>query len=110
MVCPGRSTVSRLTACQVAKSPCQRTAPILALTACFSSDGSEEPHCNLADPYIGLRWFATCLRPSPIVRGLPAGLPLRLVAAVHDTSANMIARHYGAFCVPAPFRINGLSG
>jgi integrase len=42
-----------------------------------------------------------CLRDSSIVRGLRAGLPVRLVAAVHDTSASMIERHYGAFIVDA---------
>jgi hypothetical protein len=42
-----------------------------------------------------------CLRHSSIVRGLRAGLPVRLVAAVHDTSAAMIERHYGAFIVDA---------
>ena len=42
-----------------------------------------------------------CLRHSSIVRGLRAGLPVRLVAAVHDTSADMIERHYGAFIVDA---------
>jgi integrase len=42
-----------------------------------------------------------CLRHSSIVRGLRAGLPVRLVAAVHDTSANMIERHYGFFIVDA---------
>lgn len=42
-----------------------------------------------------------CLRHSSIVRGLRAGLPVRLVAAVHDTSAGMVERHYGAFIVDA---------
>jgi len=28
------------------------------------------------------------------VRGLRAGLPVRLVAALHDTSSAMIERHY----------------
>ena len=42
-----------------------------------------------------------CLRHSSIVRGLRAGLPVRLVAAVHDTSAEMVERHYGAFIVDA---------
>ena len=42
-----------------------------------------------------------CLRHSSIVRGLRAGLPVRLVAAVHDTSAAMIEKHYGAFIVDA---------
>ncbi|KAF0121089.1 MAG: integrase family protein [Xanthobacteraceae bacterium] len=37
------------------------------------------------------------LRHSSIVRGLRAGLPTRMVAAIHDTSAAMIERHYGAF-------------
>ncbi len=35
------------------------------------------------------------LRHSSIVRGIRAGLPLRLVAAMHDTSVAMIERHYG---------------
>jgi len=34
------------------------------------------------------------LRHSAIVRGLRAGLPIRLVAALHDTSVAMIERHY----------------
>lgn len=42
-----------------------------------------------------------CLRHSSIVRGLRAGLPVRLVAAVHDTSVAMIEQTYGAFIVDA---------
>jgi len=42
-----------------------------------------------------------CLRHSSIVRGLRAGLPVRLVAAAHDTSAAMVEKHYGAFIVDA---------
>lgn len=34
------------------------------------------------------------LRHSSIVRGLKAGLPTRLVAALHDTSVAMLERHY----------------
>jgi integrase len=34
------------------------------------------------------------LRHSSIVRGIRAGLPIRLVAAAHDTSVQMIERHY----------------
>ncbi|OWQ98393.1 tyrosine-type recombinase/integrase [Sphingopyxis witflariensis] len=34
------------------------------------------------------------LRHSSIVRGIRAGLPIRLVAASHDTSVQMIERHY----------------
>jgi integrase len=41
------------------------------------------------------------LRHSSIVRGLRAGLPTRLVAALHDTSSLMIERHYAAFIVDA---------
>ncbi|WP_075217338.1 tyrosine-type recombinase/integrase [Mongoliimonas terrestris] len=41
------------------------------------------------------------LRHSSIVRGLRAGLPIRLVAGIHDTSAAMIERHYAAFVVDA---------
>jgi integrase len=41
------------------------------------------------------------LRHSSIVRGLRAGLPVRLVAALHDTSTAMIEKHYAAFIVDA---------
>jgi integrase len=34
------------------------------------------------------------LRHTSIVRGIRANLPIRLVAAVHDTSVTMIERHY----------------
>lgn len=39
------------------------------------------------------------LRHSSIVRSLRAGLPVRLVASLHDTSTAMIERHYSAFIV-----------
>jgi integrase len=42
-----------------------------------------------------------CLRHSSIVRGLKAGLPITLVADLHDTSAAMIEAHYAAFIVGA---------
>ncbi|RWN44695.1 MAG: integrase [Mesorhizobium sp.] len=35
------------------------------------------------------------LRHSSVVRGIRANLPIRLVAALHDTSVPMIERHYG---------------
>jgi integrase len=41
------------------------------------------------------------LRHSSIVRQLRAGLPTRLVAALHDTSSAMIEKHYAAFIVDA---------
>lgn len=41
------------------------------------------------------------LRHSSIVRGLRAGLPVRLVASLHDTSSAMIEAHYAAFIVDA---------
>jgi integrase len=44
---------------------------------------------------------AYALRHSSIVRGLRAGLPVRLVAAAHDTSLGMIERHYAAHIVDA---------
>lgn len=40
-------------------------------------------------------------RHSSIVRGLRAGLQVRHVAALHDTSTAMIERHYAAFIVDA---------
>ena len=39
------------------------------------------------------------LRHSSIVRGIRANLPIRLVAALHDTSVQMIERHYGKWIV-----------
>jgi len=39
------------------------------------------------------------LRHSSIVRGIAAGLPVRLVAAVHDTSVAMIEKHYSRWIV-----------
>lgn len=41
------------------------------------------------------------LRHSSIVRGLRAGLPISIVAKVHDTSVAMIERHYAAFILDA---------
>ncbi|WP_026606045.1 tyrosine-type recombinase/integrase [Methylocapsa acidiphila] len=41
------------------------------------------------------------LRHTSIVRGLRCGLPVRLVAALHDTSTAMIEKHYAAFIVDA---------
>lgn len=41
------------------------------------------------------------LRHSSIVRGLRQMLPVRLVAALHDTSSAMIEAHYSAFIVSA---------
>ena len=42
-----------------------------------------------------------CFRHSSVVRGLNAGLSVRLVAALHDTSVGMIEKHYSAFIVDA---------
>jgi hypothetical protein len=39
------------------------------------------------------------LRHSSIVRGIRANLPIRLVAAMHDTSVVMIERHYAKYIV-----------
>jgi integrase len=41
------------------------------------------------------------MRHSSIVRGLRAGLPVRLVAALHDTSSAMIEKHYAAYIIDA---------
>jgi integrase len=40
-----------------------------------------------------------CLRHSSIVRGIRKNLPIRLVAAAHDTSVQIIERHYSRFIV-----------
>jgi integrase len=41
------------------------------------------------------------LRHSSIVRGLRSGVPMRIVAALHDTSHSMIEKHYSAFILDA---------
>lgn len=41
------------------------------------------------------------LRHTSITRGLCAGLPIRLVAAAHDTSVEMIEAHYAAYILDA---------
>jgi integrase len=41
------------------------------------------------------------LRHSSIVRGLRSGVPVRVVAALHDTSTPMIEKHYSAFILDA---------
>jgi integrase len=41
------------------------------------------------------------LRHSSIVRGLRSGVPVRIIAALHDTSSSMIERHYSAFILDA---------
>jgi site-specific recombinase XerD len=41
------------------------------------------------------------LRHSSIVRALREGLPVRFVAAQHDTSSAMIEKHYAAYIVDA---------
>ncbi len=57
------------------------------------------------------QWYAICeslhvknavpyaLRHSSIVRAIRSGLPIRLVAAIHDTSVVMIERHYARYIV-----------
>jgi hypothetical protein len=46
-------------------------------------------------------------RHSSIVRGLREGLPVRLVAAQHDTSSAMIEKHYAAYIVDAMDELAG---
>lgn len=41
--------------------------------------------------------IAYAFRHSSIVRGIRVNLPIRLVAALHDTSVQMIERHYGRY-------------
>lgn len=46
------------------------------------------------DAGVGGSIIPYALKHSSIVRGLRVGLPIRLVAAIHDTSVAMIERHY----------------
>jgi integrase len=45
--------------------------------------------------------IAYALRHSSIVRALRNGIPVRIVAALHDTSSTMIEQHYAAFIIDA---------
>src|SRR5262249_37925403 len=64
---------------------------------------------ELTEPWVSIRKLSGlpadiipyALRHSSIVRGLRAGLPVRLVAALHDTSTVMIERHYAAYITDA---------
>lgn len=54
-------------------------------------------HQAVADAGLPSAIIPYALRHSSIVRGLRAGLPIRLVAALHDTSVAMIERHYSRY-------------
>jgi len=51
-------------------------------------------HQTCEDAQVPPSTIPYALRHSSIVRGLRFGLPIRLVAAIHDTSVAMIERHY----------------
>jgi len=66
--------------------------------------GSWQSASELIRPWEAIRQRANesdtipyAFRHSSIVRGIRANLPIRLVAALHDTSVAMIERHYGRF-------------
>jgi len=59
--------------------------------------GSRKMVRTLADAGLPASTIPYALRHSSIVRGLRAGLPIRLVAALHDTSVVMIERHYSRY-------------
>jgi integrase len=68
--------------------------------------GPWQSAAELARPWQAVRQRAAmpdvipyALRHSSIVRGIKAGLPIRLVAALHDTSVQMIERHYSRWIV-----------
>lgn len=55
----------------------------------------DEPPMKLACKIAGVQKVVPyALRHTAIVRCIAAGLPLRLIAALHDTSTAMIERHY----------------
>ena len=68
--------------------------------------GPWQSAAELTRPWQAIRQHAAmpdvipyALRHSSIVRGIRAGLPIRLVAALHDTSVAMIERHYSRWIV-----------
>jgi len=70
-----------------------------AMAVVFGTDGAMARMRELSGLDSSIIPYA--LRHSSIVRGLRAGLPIRLVAALHDTSVEMIEKHYSAFIVDA---------
>jgi integrase len=66
----------------------------------WSSTSQLTRHFNQICASIGLAGtIPYALRHSSIVRAIRAGLPIRLVAAMHDTSVVMIERHYSRYIV-----------
>jgi integrase len=62
-----------------------------------SQGGDHERLYRQAAERAGISGTMTALRHSSIVRSLLAGVPVRVVAATHDTSVAMIERTYSAF-------------
>jgi integrase len=62
-----------------------------------SQDGDHERLYQQAAERAGVTGTMYALRHSSIVRALLAGVPARVVAAVHDTSIGMLERTYSAF-------------
>jgi integrase len=57
------------------------------------------PWAQICDRLGLTRIVPYALRHSSIVRAIAAGLPIRLVAAMHDTSVTMIEKHYSRWIV-----------
>jgi integrase len=68
---------------------------------CFAAELTRPWAAIIAKAGLAAGTVPYALRHSSIVRGLRAGLPVRLVAALHGTSSAMIERHYAAFIVDA---------
>ncbi len=105
--------MARLTSTLAGRAP---DAPLLTRWACKSTGPFQwEKHKERAlgaAAEIEKQWAAVvakaglapdtimyAFRHSSIVRGLKAGLPVRLVASLHDTSTEMIEKHYAACIV-----------
>ena len=66
-----------------------------------SSEASRHWSRALAKASVEKSTVMYAMRHSSIVRGLQAGLSIRMVAALHDTSTAMIERHYSAHILDA---------
>jgi integrase len=62
-----------------------------------SQDGDHERLYAAAAARVGVTGTIYALRHSSIIRSLLAGVPIRIVAATHDTSVTMIERAYSPF-------------
>jgi integrase len=85
---------------QVRRENCWQVVWVRDYRGPWTSTSQLTRHFNQICASVGLAGtIPYALRHSSIVRAIRAGLPIRLVAAMHDTSVVMIERHYSRYIV-----------